>query len=396
HAAPEPDRAAGVRAGAAAPGPGARAGPGPGGHGGRMPAAARVRHPPDRMVAPAVRTEKAESTDRPSAPRHGGRLFQVDPNLWLQSLASPFLTWLMLGISQLGLTLFYVALIVVLGFGVRLRPTLGVMLALLMAGLATHAAKSGFELPRPVDVDARVLNRMEAPRALVDAGGAPGFLDLPTQEARDSLRATAEPDYGFVSGHTSAATAMCLSLLLFFGLRRRAAWVALAAWPLLMGFSRMYLGRHFLAAGGGGLVVGIVAALLAYWLLAPRADARNRRSRLWLLAGGVGVLCALAPFTLLLHPTGLGQLAGLVLVLVVMAWRGYPADAGTIGQRVGRVAVLCVFFVLCQGVADGIGEAAGWSEASAAWIPVVAVATTVMFLGAIAVSRSLGWYREPV
>src|SRR5690606_37832116 len=177
---------------------------------GRMPAAARVGHPPDRMVAPLVRAEKAESTDYPSAQRHGGRLFQVDPNLWLQSLASPFLTWLMLGISQLGLTPFYVALIVVLGFGVRLRPTLGVMLALLIAGTATNAAKTGFELPRPVDVDARVLNEMEAPRALLDAGGAPTFIGLPTPEARASLRATADPDYGFISGHTSAATAMCV------------------------------------------------------------------------------------------------------------------------------------------------------------------------------------------
>jgi len=322
-------------------------------------------------------------------------LFQVDPNLWLQSLASPFLTWLMLGISQLGLTLFYVALIVVLGFGVRLRPTLGVMLALLMAGLATHAAKSGFELPRPVDVDARVLNRMEAPRALVDAGGAPSFLALPTQEARDSLRATAEPDYGFISGHTSAATAMCVSLLLFFGLRRRAAWLALAAWPLLMGFSRMYLGRHFLGDVGGGLVVGVAAGLLAYWLLAPRAEARTERRRLGLLVVGVGVLCVLAPFSPLLHPTGLGQLAGLALVLVVMARFGYPADAGAIWQRAGRVIVLCAFYVLCHGIADRIGEAAGWSEGSAAWIPVVAVATAVMFLGAIAVSRRLGLYREP-
>lgn len=322
-------------------------------------------------------------------------MFQVDPNLWLQALASPYLTWLMLGVSQLGLTPFYVVLIVVLGFGVRLRPTLGVMLALLMAGLATHAAKTGFELPRPVDVDARVLNRMEGPRALVDAGGAPGFLDLPTQEARDALRATTEPDYGFISGHTSAATAMCVSLLLFFGLRRRAAWIALAAWPPLMGFSRMYLGRHFLGDVGGGLVVGVAAGLLAYWLLAPRADARTGSRRLALLASGVGVLCVLAPFTPLLHPSGLGQLAGLVLVLVALAWRGYPPDTGATWQRLARIAVLCVFYVLCQGVADRIGEAAGWNETSAAWIPVVAVATAVMFLGAIAVSRRLGWYREP-
>ena len=324
-------------------------------------------------------------------------MFQVDPNLWLQSLASPFLTWLMLGVSLLGLTLFYVALIVVLGFGVRLRPTLGVMLALLIAGTATNAAKTGFELPRPVDVDARVLNEMEAPRALVDAGGgAPTFLGLPTPEARASLRATADPDYGFISGHTSAAAAMCVALLLFFRLRRRAAWVALLAWPLLMGLSRMYLGRHFLADVFGGLVVGLASGLIAYWLLAPDTGTATARRRLGWLAGGVGALCMLAPFTHLLHPTGLGQLAGLVVVLAVMAWRGYPPDAGSLWQRSARVGLLCAFYVLCHGIADRIGEAAGWSEASAAWIPVVAAATTLMFLGAIAVSRRLGLYREPV
>lgn len=29
-------------------------------------------------------------------------MFEVDPNLWLQSFSSPGLTWLMLGISRLG------------------------------------------------------------------------------------------------------------------------------------------------------------------------------------------------------------------------------------------------------------------------------------------------------
>ncbi len=311
-------------------------------------------------------------------------MFEVDPNLWLQSFASPFLTWLMIGVSELGYTWFYVALIVVLGFGLRLRPTLGVMLALLLAGVATHAAKTGFELPRPSDVDARVLYKLEAPRALVADGDAPSFLALPTPEAREALRATADPDYGFISGHPSAATAMCLALVLFFGLRRRAAWVALLAWPLLMGLSRMYLGRHFLADVTGGLVLGVAAAALAYWLL-PR--------RWWLLAGGVGLLCLLAPFTPLLHPGGLGQLAGLVIVLGVLDWRGYPADDGRIWQRAARVALLCVFYLAVDAIAGQLGEAAGWGEANPAWIPVVAIATSIMFLGAIAVSRRLGLYR---
>ncbi len=301
----------------------------------------------------------------------------------------------MLGISELGYTWFYVALIVVLGFGVRLRPTLGVMLALLLAGVATHAAKSGFELPRPADVDARVLYKLEAPRALVADGGAPSFLALPTPEARDALRLTEEPDYGFISGHTSAATAMSIGLLLFFGLRRRAAWLVLLAWPLLMGLSRMYLGRHFLADVAGGLVVGSAAACLAYWLLPIAADAATRRRRSWLLAGGIGLLCLLSPFTSLLHPAGLGQLAGLVVVLGVLAWRGYPSDGGRAWQRAARVALLCALYLLVDSVTGRIGEAAGWSEASPAWVPVVAIATAVMFLGAIAVSRRLGLYRDP-
>lgn len=311
-------------------------------------------------------------------------MFQVDPNLLLQSFASPFLTWLMLGVSELGHTWFYVVLIVVLGFGVRLRPTLGMMLALLLAGVATHAAKSGFELPRPSDVDARVLYKLEAPRALVADGAAPSFLALPMPEARAALRATADPDYGFISGHTSAATAMCVAVLLFFGLRRRAAWIALLAWPLLMGLSRMYLGRHFLADVTGGLVVGVAAAWLAYWLLPKR----------WgLLAAGVGLLCVLAPFTPLLHPAGLGQLAGLAIVLGVLARRGYPPDDGRAWQRAARVALLCAFYLAIDAITGRLGEAAGWSEASPAWVPVVAVATATMFLGAIAASRRLGLYR---
>ena len=290
----------------------------------------------------------------------------------------------MLRVSELGYTWFYVGLTVVLGFGVRLRPTLGVMLAVLLAGVATHAAKTGFELPRPSDVDARVLYEDEGSRALVANGGAPAFFALPTTEAREALRATPDPSYGFISGHTSAATALCLGLFLFFGLRRRATWIVLLAWPLLMGLSRMYLGRHFLADVTAGLALGIATALLARWLL-PR--------RLWLLAGGVGLLCLLAPFTPLLHPSGVGQLAGLVIVLGVLAGRGYPSDDGQAWQRAARVGLLCAFYLAIHAIAGRIGAAAGWSPANPVWIPVAAISTATMFLGAIAVARRMGLYR---
>lgn len=323
-------------------------------------------------------------------------MFEVDPNLWLQSFSSPWLTALMLAVSQLGYEWFYIALIVVLAFGVRLRPTLGVMLALLLAGVATNAAKSGFELPRPSDVDARVLDQGEVNRSLVSDGGARAFIALPSPEARAALRATPDPDYGFVSGHVSAATALCLGLLLFFRIRGRFALVVLCAWPLLMAMSRMYLGRHFLADAIGGLLVGGLAVLAAAWLLPVRAEARAQPARLWLLAGGTLALCLLAPFTPLLEQQGLGRLAGLVIVLGVLSWRGFPADAGKPWQRVARIACVCLAYVAVDSAAGWLGAAAGWQDDDAAWLPVAAIATATMFLASVAAARSLRLFREPV
>jgi membrane-associated phospholipid phosphatase len=322
-------------------------------------------------------------------------MFEVDPNLWLQSFASPWLTALMLAVSQLGHEWFYIAVIVVLAFGVRLRPTLGVLLAVLLAGLATNAAKSGFELPRPSDVDARVLDSGEVHRSLVADGGATAFIALPSRQARDALRATPDPDYGFVSGHVSAATALCLGLMLFFRIRRRAAVLVLCAWPLLMAVSRMYLGRHFLADAAGGLLVGAAGAIAAAWLLPVRADARRQPLRLWLLAAGTLALCVLAPSTPLLEQHDLGRLAGLVMVLGVLSWRGYPADAGKPWQRVARIACAGLAYVAVDAATGWLGATAGWPEGDAAWLPVAAIATAAVFLGGIAAARLLRLSKAP-
>jgi membrane-associated phospholipid phosphatase len=322
-------------------------------------------------------------------------MFEVDPNLWLQSFAFPALTWLMLGISRLGYDWFYILLVVVLGFGVRLRPTLGVLLALLLSGVATHAAKGGFELPRPSDVDARVLYRGEVHRPLAVDGGAATFFALPSPQARAALRATPAPNYGFISGHVAGATAMCLALLLCFRIRSRAAWIALCAWPLLMGISRMYLGRHFLGDVCGGLVAGVIAALAAAWLVRPRGDAMLQPARLQLLAAGTLLACAFAPGIPLLDQQTLGRLAGVVVVMGVLSWRGFPVDEGTPWQRIARVACVCVAYVLIHAATRWLGDAAGWGKVDPVWLPVGAVATAAMFLVGFATWRGLGLFRQP-
>ena len=83
-------------------------------------------------------------------------MFEVDPNLWLQSFSSPWLTAVMRAVSSLGYEWFYIALIIGLAFGVRLRPTLGVLLAVLLAGIATAVAV-GFQPEREPDAPLRRL-----------------------------------------------------------------------------------------------------------------------------------------------------------------------------------------------------------------------------------------------
>src|SRR5690606_34244974 len=138
-------------------------------------------------------------TIRPWSPR----MFEADPNLWLQSFSAPWLLALMTAISELGTTTFYMLAILLLAFGARLRPTLGVLLALVIANSVTSAAKLGFALPRPSEVDARVLSKGETGQALVDDGAAQTFWGLPGDEAIAVVRAAGEMDYGFISGHAS-------------------------------------------------------------------------------------------------------------------------------------------------------------------------------------------------
>ena len=69
--------------------------------------------------------------------------------------------------------------------------------------------------------------------------------------------------FGFVSSH--AANAFGLVTLLWLLLRRRYPGIAYAfAWPLLLGYSRIYVGAHYPLDVLGGFIVGAFAAALSY------------------------------------------------------------------------------------------------------------------------------------
>ncbi|MDC6366001.1 MULTISPECIES: phosphatase PAP2 family protein [Flavobacteriaceae] len=72
-------------------------------------------------------------------------------------------------------------------------------------------------------------------------------------------------DYSFFSGHASSSLAITMLMYLF--LRRKVFWAPLFfIWPLLFSYSRIYVGVHYPVDILVGAVVGILSAILFYFL----------------------------------------------------------------------------------------------------------------------------------
>src|SRR5690554_1229301 len=311
-------------------------------------------------------------------------MFASEPILWLQQCSTPWFDALMRFMSWIGEAWFYTPAVLVLLFATRLRPGMGVLLALLLVAFATEGFEQGFSLPRPSEVDARVLYKGESGRHLVADNAAETFWGLPSDEAIAAKRATHDPSYGFVSGHTSAATALALALALFFGARRRWIWAAAMAWPLLMGLSRMYLGRHFLADVLGGLAVGVAGVLLAWALMrrfqAPWPHAR----RPWMLA--VGAACALAVAAVWvpwIDPAIAGEVTGVLLCIGALMRFGWAdGDTGWLRRLAWVLVALAVGYAAIW-LLETAYAATGWPDRHAGAFFFTAGGFVVALLGTV-------------
>lgn len=113
------------------------------------------------------------------------------------------------------------------------RPAGGyLLLGILLAALAQHVLKDVFERPRPVVADPSTL-----------------LVEMPTT-------------FSFPSGHTLLA--FCAAGILYSVFPRLAAPVLVLA--CLIGFSRLYLGVHYVSDIVGGALIGLAISVFVVWI----------------------------------------------------------------------------------------------------------------------------------
>lgn len=324
-------------------------------------------------------------------------MFQAEPILWLQSFESPAIAWLLGTVSLLGYTPVYIALIIILAFGVRLRPGLAVLVALLLAGITTGSLKQGVAFPRPSDIDARVVAPMAGTTGPVfEHGSGTGFWDPPDPAAVAAFRRQPGGSRGFPSGHVSGAAAFFLALALFY--RSRRVLFFAAGWIPLMAISRMYLGRHFLADVLAGLAIGVAACGIAVLLLRRLpSETPPDGSATGLLPIALVALALLipTPFVAVLDGENVGRLCGLVAAYALILGRGMPADGGTIGQRTKRVLTAASLFLVTSRVVDVLWENTAWEDTQLGDLGAGFLATGLTLAGTVETCRRLRWYAAP-
>jgi membrane-associated phospholipid phosphatase len=319
-------------------------------------------------------------------------LFQTEINIALQSASSPPLTWLLSGVTYLGFMPAYVILLVTLAFALRLRPSLAVVGGVLLTGLVTEAAKDSVAFPRPDEVDSRGVAIWAArPLALVERGGATSFWGLPDPAAVEAVRQRATGNYGFPSGHVSAAASFLLCSAWFFRSRRVLAFAL--AWVPLMALSRVYLGRHFLADVLGGFAIGLFVSALSIVLFRalepvdPAWPERRAMRPLWLLCLA---LVAATPFVPVLDARYVGALVGLAFSYALVRATGAPPDGGSTRQRALRILVGLSLFAATFLATEGLVRLCGRGRAAA--MLATAIVTTATLAGTVAAGRRLRLY----
>lgn len=283
-------------------------------------------------------------------------MFQTEPILYLQSLGTEWFTFLMILITTMGSSSFLVAIIVMTTFGVDFKKGFLLFQLLLWTGMVTEILKTLIAFPRPDFVDKRVLNLEYGIEntSPFSGNGQKGIFQLPNKQVLEAFRLQnpfTTSTFGFPSGHVAITTALWEGSAIIFNsatLKRMAPLVI-----IVMAFSRMYLGRHFLGDVLGGVVVGLIF-LIAFnqFLKSPLKDDFFKKESFEFAFKRQNLLFYSFMFVIPILLTALSLISadvagfffGTNLAYVLIIRKGIPDDTGTAAQRATRVFIAFLLF----------------------------------------------------
>ena len=291
-------------------------------------------------------------------------MFQTEPILYLQSLGTEWFTFLMVLITSMGSSAFFASVIIVITFGIDFRKGFLLFQLLLWTGAVTEVLKGIFAFPRPDFVDSRVLNlEYGFPNTSPFSGmGADRFFGFPGGEALEAFRlqgTISHSMFGFPSGHVSTAIALWGGTARIF--ENRAIKSLAPAAILLIAFSRMYLGRHFLGDVLGGATLGLIILIVfTCFLKSPLKDDLFKKESFELVFRQKNLFFYSIMFVipLLLTTSSLisadvaGFLLGTNTAYLLIIRKGLPEDTGGAGPRATRVLIALMFFGVSALVLD--------------------------------------------
>ena len=283
-------------------------------------------------------------------------MFQTEPIIYLQSLGNDWLISLMILITTMGSSAFLAAVIISITFGINFRKGFLLFQLLIWTGLITEILKMIIAFPRPDFVDNRVFNlesRVKSTSSF-SGNGSEGIFKLPDKEVLETFRlqeALTPSPFGFPSGHVAITTTLWGGSSAIFNSRniKRIA----PAMILLVAFSRLYLGRHFLGDLLGGATVGLISlAVFTLFLNSPLKGDFFKKENFELTFRRQNLILYFLMFVIppvltaisLISADVAGFFLGTNAAYILIIRKGLPDDMGTVEQRVLRIIIAFLLF----------------------------------------------------
>jgi hypothetical protein len=234
--------------------------------------------------------------------------------------------------------------------------------------MVTDILKILVGFPRPYYVDKKVINLENNITSTSSFSGneIKGIFALPDNQILNTFRlqeAYKSGSLGFPSGHVSLTTALWGGSVTVFDNRLIKILTPFAM--VLMAFSRVYLGKHFIGDVVGGAIVGLISIVVFEYFLKSSLkqdffkkesfELAFRRENLFFYCFMFVIPIILVAFSLIgSHPlsTDTGYLLGMNVAYLLIIRKGIPDDTGTAGQRATRVFIALLLFEVSKMILD--------------------------------------------